>query len=213
MMFLRATRDISAGDEITAEYVAPELVLEDRQRKYKSTWGFECDCSLCVADYDAGRNIEKERMVLFEDLKKAAQNLENPTITALKKFARKVKVLEGLYHEQTYGALPKLCLIHPTLFLTEAWREVNHTDKMIECATKLLAYFGIETRVRESRFEVLMNSGLVNVECVRALKYLAEGYTAKGQPELARSVMETAMTWFRVITGADVGREAFLRSS
>jgi hypothetical protein len=143
-------------------------------------------------DHTAGPEIEKQRMSLFEHLRDAAQRLGNSTVTALKKFSVKIKMFEGLYDAQTYATPPKLCLVHPTLFLTEAWREVKHTDKMVECATNLLAYFSIGTRVQEIRFEVLTNSGLVNVECVRALKYLTEGYTAKGQPELASSVMETA---------------------
>jgi hypothetical protein len=48
------------------------------------------------------------------------------------------------------------------------------------------------------------------VECVRALKYLAESYTAKGQLELASSIMRTAKVWFRIITGTDVGSDEFL---
>jgi hypothetical protein len=40
MMFLRATQDINTGDEITAPYVSPELVLEGRQRTYKTMCDF-----------------------------------------------------------------------------------------------------------------------------------------------------------------------------
>jgi hypothetical protein len=102
-------------------------------------------------------------------------------------------------------------MVHPTLFLTEAWRGVNNTDKTIDSASRLLRYFGIETQIADNAFTVLHNNGLVNVECVRALKYLAQGYTLKRQDNIASSIMATAQVWFRIITGADVGSEQFLQ--
>jgi hypothetical protein len=213
MLFLRASRSISAGEEITSQYVSPEVTIQDRQQRYRGTWGFECDCELCVADNEANSEVEKERMAVFDELKGTAQRLgRTPTTTSLKKFARRLKVLEALYDEQIYASLPKLCLVHPTLFLTEAWRDLRNTDKTIACATRLLSSFGIITEVSGSTFSIVKNSGMVNVECVRALKYAAEAYTSNGELELAASVLTTAKTWFRTITGADIGGEQFLSS-
>ncbi|KAH7073121.1 hypothetical protein BKA63DRAFT_577199 [Paraphoma chrysanthemicola] len=212
LLLLRATRDIAAGEEITAQYVAPELAFKDRQHNYQSTWGFECDCELCKVDSKAGTQVEQERAAIFEELKTTAQKLGGkPTVTALKKFAKRLRELEALYDEDAYSALPKLCLVHPTLFLTEAWRGLKNTDRTIDSATRLLRYFGIEVRTEGDEFRISRNSGMVNVECVRALKYLAEGYTSKGRAELASSIMRTAETWFRIITGTDIGSEEFLQ--
>lgn len=213
LLLLRATRDISAGEEITAQYVSPELTYEGRQQKYKGTWDFECDCRLCEVESRVGSESEKQRMVIFEDLKINAQKLGHApfTVTALKKFAKRLRELEALYDEEQYNNLPRLCLVHPTLFLTEAWRSLKNAEKMLESAKKLLRNFGIETKVEGAEFTVVANSGLVNVECIRALKYLAEGYTGMGEANLASSIMETAKVWFRTITGADVGSEEFLQ--
>jgi hypothetical protein len=213
LLLLRATRDIAAGEEITAQYVTPELIFFDRQQRYKGTWGFECDCQLCGVDGKVGEEVESQRTALFEELRSTAQRLGNstPTVTALKKFAKRLMGLESLYSADTYAQLPKLCLVHPTLFLAEAWRGVKHTDKMMESAEKLLRNFGIVTKVEGNEFRVVENSGLINVESVRALKYLAEGFNVKGQTELASSIMVTAKVWFRIITGADVGSDEFLQ--
>jgi hypothetical protein len=210
---MRATRDIRAGEEIAAQYTTPELAFADRQQTYNGTWGFECDCQLCEVDIRAGKEVERQRIAVFEELKGTAQRLGNklPTVTALKKFAKKLRELEALYDANAYAHLPKLCLVHPTLFLTEAWRGLKNTDKMMESADKLLRHFGIVTRVEGSSFVVMENSGLVNVECVRALKYLCEGYALKGQAEVADSIMVTAKVWFRIITGTNVGSDDFLR--
>jgi hypothetical protein len=214
MLLLRATRDISTGDEITAQYITPELTYQDRQRKYVGTWNFKCDCPLCEVDGKVGKEVERQRMALFEELKGKAQKLGStlPTITALKRFAKRLRDLEALYDESVYAQLPKLCLVHPTLFLTEAWRQLKNTDKMIESATKLLRNFGITVSVEGNEFLVTKSTGLINVECVRTLKYMTEGYIVKGQHDLAGSVTATAELWFRISTGTNVGSKEFLQS-
>jgi hypothetical protein len=211
MLFLRATCDIGEGEEITSQYVAPELMYGERQRKFKNTWDFTCDCTLCAVDKKAGVELEKQRMAIFEELKNMAQKIgAAPTITALKKMTKRLRDLEVLYNEDRYNGLPRLCLVHPTLFLTEAWRTLKNVDKMIDCANKLLLYFGIVTTAVDEKFQVCQNSGLVNVETVRALRYLAEGYATKGRVELGGRIRDVAKVWFKVITGAEVGMEEFL---
>lgn len=218
--FLRAARDIAIGEEITNQYIAPEIDIDDRQDKYRSTWGFECDCELCVVDGSVSETMRKERMRLFEELKAMVMKLgeRGTTVTSIKKIARGLREIEALYlptsaeEADTYTNLPRLALIHPTLFLTEAWRSVKNVDKTIEYAHKLLRNFGIMTRVEGGQFEVLTTAGLVNVETVRALKYLAEGYTSKEEPALAKQCMDIAKTWYLTITGAEVGMEEFLKA-
>lgn len=213
ILLLRATRDVATGEEITAQYITPDLRFEDRQEKYKQTWGFECDCRLCEGDNKVDSALERQRMAIFEELKASAQKLGHspPTVTALKKFAKRLRELEALYDEETHAHLPKLCLVHPTLFLTEAWRSLKNVDRMMESSNKLLRNFGIKVQVNSNQLKVLENNGLINVECVRALRYLFEGYISKGQVEVASSIKSTAQVWFRIITGADVGSEEFLQ--
>lgn len=141
-----------------------------------------------------------------------------PTITALKKITRGLRELENLYSPSTsgegdedrYATLPRLALVHPTLFLTEAWRSIKNMDRMIESALKLLRNFGIIVEVEGQEFTIKHNSGLVNVETVRALKYLAEGYGSRGEENLARQCMERAKKWYLIISGAEVGMGKFL---
>lgn len=85
-------------------------------------------------------------------------------------------------------------------------------DRMIEAAIKLLRNFGIFTTIDSDTFEIRKNSGLVNVETVRALKYMAEGYESKMEANLAIKIRDVAGCWFRVITGSDVGVEEFFKA-
>ncbi|KAF2740323.1 hypothetical protein EJ04DRAFT_572175 [Polyplosphaeria fusca] len=217
--FLRATRDISCGEELTHQYLSPDIDIADRQDNYRGTWGFECDCALCKIDSAVPEPIRKQRMKLFEDLKASVMKLgeRGPTVTAIKKIARGFRELETLYapaagEDDKYAKLPKLALVHPSLFLVEAWRSIKNTDKMIEYATKLLRNFGINTAVEGGEFRIVSNAGLVNVEVVRALKYLAEGYSVKGEECIAEQCMGIARKFYLIITGSEIGMEEFLKA-
>ena len=204
------------------QYIAPDIDIVARQEKYRETWSFECDCQLCIVDGGVSEEIRKERLAKFEELKETVMKLgeKGPTtITALKKIAKRLRELETLYSpsaeqqdEDRYVTLPRLALVHPTLFLTEAWRGVKNVDRMIESAIKLLRNFGIIVKVEGQKLNVEHNSGLVNVETVRALKYLAEGYKTKGEEELAERCIAKAKKWYVIITGSEVGMERFFDS-
>ncbi|KAF2749340.1 SET domain-containing protein [Sporormia fimetaria CBS 119925] len=217
--FLRATRDIEAGEELMQQYVAPEIDIEERQKTFEATWSFRCDCKLCEADGAVSQEIRKQRVVKFEELKSAVLKLGKSgkmTNTSIKKVARGLKELEALYTPQEggdpYAHLPRLALVHPTLFLTEAWRGVGNVEKTTEYALKLLRNFGILTSVENGTLEVLGNEGFINVEGVRALKYLAEAYQTKGESGLAESCKALAKVWFVIITGSEMGSEEFLKA-
>ncbi|KAL1595846.1 hypothetical protein SLS60_009536 [Paraconiothyrium brasiliense] len=223
--FLRAARDIAAGEELTNQYIAPDIDITERQEKLKTMWGFECDCQLCILDGSVNENMRQERMKRFEELKGMVMQLGEkgpPTITSLKKVARALRELEALYSpsmsdgeegEDRYAALPRLGLVHPTLFLTEAWRSVKNVDRTIEYALKLLRNFGIIVTTEGKELKVEHKAGLVNVETVRALNYLAEAYTSRGEEQLAKQCLEKAKVWYIVITGAEVGMEQFFAGS
>lgn len=211
--FLRATRDIAAGEEVTHQYVSPDIDIDERQEKLRGTWGFECDCKLCQMDGAVSQDVRQLRLKLFEDLKASVMRLgeRGTTVTAVKKIARGYREIEALYDEDVYKGLPRLALVHPSLFLTEAWRGVKNVDKTTEFARKLLRNFGILVKAEDGRVEIEDNAGLINVEGVRALKYMAEGYKSKGDEELSAQCLEVAKTWYLIITGSEVGMEEFLK--
>lgn len=217
--FLRAVRDIEAGEEIRTQYVSPDIDVDVRQKNFHSTWGFECTCALCTLEGGLDKAVREDRLRQFEELKSMVMKLgeRGTTITSIKKIARVVRELEALYspngEDETdpYAKLPRLALVHPTLFLTEAWRGVKNYDKMMDSAFKLLRNFGILASVDGDKFVIDNNAGMVNVETVRALKYLSEGYTQKDQTVLRDQVLSLAKSWYVTITGAEQGFDAFMK--
>ena len=157
-----------------------------------------------------------KRTELFDQLKVSVMKTAGsnpPTVTAIKKIAKMMTKLEVLYdtHADSYAALPRLALVHPTIWLTEAWQGVKNVDKTIEFALKLLRNFGIIARIEGANFEVVSEMGLVNVEVVRALKYLTAALLAKGEVRAAEQSIQLARTWYICITGSEVGMEDFFK--
>ncbi|CAI6341510.1 unnamed protein product [Periconia digitata] len=217
--FMRATRDIEAGEEITTQYVSPDIDIDARQEKFRNTWGFECTCELCTLEGKLGKDTKEARLRHFEELKSMVMKLgeKGTTVTSIKKIARGVRELEALYtptgegEPDPYAKFPRLALVHPTLFLTEAWRGVKNYDRMMDCAYKLLRNFGIIVSVEDDKFSVVNNVGMINVETVRALKYLSEGFAVKEETALRDQVLDTARSWYLTITGAENDFEEFMK--
>ncbi|KAF2198011.1 SET domain-containing protein [Delitschia confertaspora ATCC 74209] len=214
---LRATRDVKEGEEVVMQYLSPDVDEKVRAERL-GEWGFECRCRLCEVDESIGEVEREERGKLFEQLKgavmKAAGNGVPPTNTAIKKIAKMTRELESLYdaHSELYASLPRLALVHPTLWLAEAYRTAKNTGKGVEYSLKLLRNFGIIIEVdhEKQEFKVVSEKGLVNVEVVRALKYLREDFVEKGEERLAEQAGGLARAWWMCVTGSEVGMVEFL---
>ena len=66
LMVLRATRSVVAGEEILHSYVESRD-YEARKRALMTTWGFECNCSLCAAERPDDSAVKKKRLELASD--------------------------------------------------------------------------------------------------------------------------------------------------
>ncbi|PVI03785.1 SET domain-containing protein, partial [Periconia macrospinosa] len=217
--FMRAVRNIAPGEEITTQYISPDIDYDARQEKFRSTWGFECTCELCEVESKLSKDTKQERLRHFEELRGMVMKLgeKGTTVTAIKKIARGVRELEALYtpngEEETdpYAKLPRLALVHPTLFLTEAWRGVKNHDRMMDSALKLLRNFGIFVDTDGGELMVVGNAGMINIETVRALKYMSEGYGHRQETGLQGQALGLARSWYLTITGAEQGFDDFMK--
>lgn len=63
---IHALRDIKAGEEILASYVALNVVLRDQRREaLRENWGFECECEVCGEETGVGEG-RRERLAEIE---------------------------------------------------------------------------------------------------------------------------------------------------
>jgi tetratricopeptide (TPR) repeat protein len=123
LLLIRATRDISAGEEVTHQYDSATDYAE-RQEALKRTWGFECQCSLCKAESEDTVETRKKRKDL-ELQALAAMSREPPNRakrTTVLKLERWAKSIRETYDEARYKGLPRTALLQVEGWLKQAQR-------------------------------------------------------------------------------------------
>ncbi|CEF88802.1 hypothetical protein FGSG_12802 [Fusarium graminearum PH-1] len=118
---VHAVEDIEQGQEITITYLGNPEVYEERQKKLKNAFGFDCCCRLCSlspAERDLDDKLIKEIDHLQEDLENEDSILESP-IRCLDRIYKVVSQLEA----QGVGTS-----LVPTLFASAMGVAVAHSD-------------------------------------------------------------------------------------
>jgi hypothetical protein len=127
--------------------------------------------------------------------------------SAVKHIERLTKKLEDLHEKSVYASLPRLLLVHPTIFLTEQYRSLRNPSKTLKYAFEVLRNFGFIDAVKDGKLDLDYETGMVNSESFNALRYAAEAYLAVGKVELSSRCEGEARKMFTVLTGCDVGVE------
>ena len=210
MMLIRATCSIPAGTELLHQYSSPDEDFTHRREFFKSHWGFECDCILCTTESQSPESTHQKRRELVAKIKvealKSPVNTRIPGAT-IKHIERLTKKLEELHESSIYASLPRLLLVHPTIWLTEQYRSLRNPSKTLKYAFEVLRNFGFVDALRDGRLELDYARGIVNSESFTALRYAAEAYLAVGKVELSGRCEEEARKMFTILTGSDVGVE------
>jgi tetratricopeptide (TPR) repeat protein len=121
LMMLRATRTVSAGEEITHSY-DESSDYDTRTAALMNTWGFTCTCALCIvekADSPAlrkkRREPESEASALVK--REAAVGAKRLTISRARRLARSIN---ETYDDDRYNGLPRKALERIQKWLAEA---------------------------------------------------------------------------------------------
>jgi tetratricopeptide (TPR) repeat protein len=109
LLIIRATRAISAGEEIFHAY-DESSDFDARQASLMTTWGFECNCRLCEAEKKDSAEVKNKR----EELRGEADafvarepwaGAKRMTIIKAQKIARGI---QETYNKERYEGLPKM---------------------------------------------------------------------------------------------------------
>jgi hypothetical protein len=210
MMVIRSTCFIPAGTELLHQYSSPNEDFTRRRGFFQSQWGFECDCRLCSTETESPETMHQKRRELVEKIKhevlKSSVNSRIPSAT-IKHIERLTKKLEDLHEASIYSSLPRLLLVHPTIWLTEQYRSLRNPSKTLKYAFEVLRNFGFVNVAPERKLELDYEKVIVNSETFNMLRYAAEVYLAVGKVELSGRCEEEARRMFTVLTGCDVGVE------
>jgi hypothetical protein len=210
MMVIRFTCFIPAGTELLHQYSSPNEDFNFRRGFFQSQWAFECDCRLCSTETESPETMHQKRRELVEKIKhEGLKSSVNSRISSamIKHIERLTKKLEDLHEASIYSSLPRLLLIHPTIWLTEQYCSLRNPSKTLKYAFEVLRNFGFVTVVREGKLELDYEKAIVNSESFNMLHYAAEAYPAVGKVEMSARCEEEARRMFTVLTGCDVGVE------
>ncbi len=214
-MVIHANSDIPPNTELTQQYLAPEANFLTRREEFPSHWDFEGDCPLCTGERISPDAMHLQRRELVGKIKeqalKSQPNVRIPagTIRTVERLTQKLK---DLHEPEIYAQLPRLLLVHPTIWLTEAHRSTGNHAKVLKYALEVLRNFGFVEPVREGTV-VLSRRGITNSESFNALRYAAVACKALGNGELAVKCEEKARDMFRMLTGSEVGIEEVFRGA
>ncbi|KAM5474468.1 hypothetical protein MauCBS54593_002043 [Microsporum audouinii] len=111
LMILRATRRISAGEEITHSYDETSD-YDARTAALQRTWGFKCQCKLCAAEEADGPEVRQQRLKLEKEVNTFMQkeNAQQPKKIAIIRAKRLRQSLLDTYNEKRYKDLPRRAL-------------------------------------------------------------------------------------------------------
>ena len=121
LLVFRATRPITAGEEITHSYDETSD-YDARTAALMTTWGFTCNCPLCAAEIEDGTELRKKRQQLAAEAnafveREHAGNFKRLSILRAERLARSIN---ETYDDARYKDLPRTALVLIQLWLHQA---------------------------------------------------------------------------------------------
>ena len=121
LMVLRATRPILSSEEITHSYDETSD-YDERSAALMKTWGFKCNCALCIAeevDSPALRNkrreLESEANALIDS--EAAARAKKLYILKVQRLSQSIN---DTYYDERYKGLPRMALFRIQKWLADS---------------------------------------------------------------------------------------------
>jgi hypothetical protein len=108
LLIFRALRPITAGEELFASY-DESGDYDTRQTALMHTWGFECRCTLCVAEKEDDPAVRKKRRELASDADGFVGSTGWMSVKRLTiaKAQRLAKAIDETYDAERYKGLPR----------------------------------------------------------------------------------------------------------
>lgn len=216
MLISVAVVDIKADEEVTQIYMPPKAAYQRRVDQYRSSWGFACDCVLCVGEGASPKEQHEKRFNALGEIEAALRRKgmsprfrhSDASIRVLEKLAAK---LEDLHEPEVYAQLPRLMLVWSSMWILEAWYTRKKWTKVVRWGLEVLRNFGYVMPLRgpdgkdEGDKSVLWvyrdQNAHVTFETTRAFKLLEEAWKQLGQNDLAAQARAAGKTSLKTMTG------------
>ncbi|KAK0632612.1 hypothetical protein B0T14DRAFT_598050 [Immersiella caudata] len=210
MFISRATKNIKKGEELFQTYIPVKPLIDERNQKYESNWGFACDCPLCTIERTSP--LFAKRKEIAGQLEKACDKKNSskeimPDAT-IRNIERLHKQLEELHEPEIYNDMPRLTLIYPCTWLVEAFRGRKNWAKVLKYGARVVKNFGYDVPLDEwaewdprELWEGPSRHPLMTIHVVAALRRLAQANEELGRKDMAAGFHEAAKVGYKMVTG------------
>lgn len=195
MMVVRASRDIKKGEEITQTYLHVGDVSARREALLKS-WGFLCNCSLCVVESEETpgvRNDRQRQLAVILSLGSAGQT----SSVLLQRLSRLIRSLEDTYTKPATEQ-PRHVLFEALQHL--ATFQLGDPDGFLKTSERSLEALGYKIGESEGRAFIAQHGSISN-SLLELFHQCSEVCAASGKLLKAKSYYEIAASFWEVILG------------
>ncbi|KAL2753071.1 hypothetical protein ACRALDRAFT_1072817 [Sodiomyces alcalophilus JCM 7366] len=207
-----ASVDIPAGTEITHIYLPPKAAYLRRDEQYRASWGFACDCTLCVGEAKSPRAAHQKRIDMLAEIeafmgKKGMSPRRYQPDSTIRQMERMAAKLDALHDPDVYAELPKLMLVWPCMWLVEAFVTRKKWTKVVKWSLDVLRGFGfVEPLRRDEKGDPQLwvfkdVEAVITFETIKALKVLSQAYKALDEESLAAQCEAAARKGLRIMVG------------
>ena len=114
LILIRAARPIKKGEEILLNY-APESYkdIRERERSFRRTWQFSCDCGLCAAEAHEDHGVLDRRHKIIEEANELGLEISGKlpmpigSKGKLRRLEQTISELRSTYDTKLYDGLPR----------------------------------------------------------------------------------------------------------
>ena len=224
MMIVRASRDMEANTEIKFWYRNPHgdgASAKKSDETFQKSWGFTCQCAICLDTRATSEIVHNRRQRLREDLKRAFDNVPSPLNRQVTRQIERLLITLNETYPQPPLDVPRLLVWEPQLTLTRLFIAQDKPQKKLESAAKVLASlsFVLSGTVISSpsssssfsaRFAVAKWGLMIDYAVVESFLHIRAAFRVLGAYENASAAERYAKMAYRILVGEDSNFEECL---
>ncbi|KAL1895870.1 hypothetical protein Sste5346_004967 [Sporothrix stenoceras] len=224
MMVVRAVRDLAKGEEVFMTYLSVRDSFEKRQKEMAQSYGFNCECRLCVADHAVGTpgRYKRARLVATADKfidkhrihvgsNRQILNKHEFTLAVRNEGARLLGEIAATYPIQIYGKLPKFnCIDLDEWLLAISPISVgpSNADRALRTFLETLQHMGYFVTVNKNGTVHLSRESAVALEkVIHFARNTAMIFTSTGKSKAAAGLTALAKEVYTIRRGTSYGFE------
>ena len=206
MMIVRATGDIARDEEIIMPYRIAGSDIEKSGKLLKKTWGFECDCSVCVAESKTPVAQRKKRQKVLREVSsfllahKLTQQYR-PGDAVVNRATQLYKDLEKAYDGKHFEKVPRAGLVDLGIWLCQAYSTAATIQRSLDTAEKVLSCAGFHVDVQKGILSVERIRASLDSHVIDAAVYAAHAHFYQGRRELGKQYEDFARKLYGTLYG------------